>query len=1248
MTPFQRTLRPTDIGKLVDLTVVGDPDSKSMAKMQLDGVAAIYNVLCESPVAYLADEVGMGKTYQALTLAAVLWNEKPTARILFMSPRQNVQEKWLDDYKRFFHSNYRRTQQKGDDLVTSVLFSEPIHRPQRFDNLRSWTPTTEKAERIAPFLRHTSFARPVYITKHDTADIDRLWRDIQRRVQGWGLFGMDCPEGLSPSDASRRLNLAFGRALNKKLSEAADGEPYFDLVIIDEAQCLRNPSTQGNRVLSECLQGQVAKWLFMSATPAHSGPGDILRIVNHYPDSCREIVPQGLERDLPGLQEALRKFMVRRQRRYLAKPKDSASDEIEVGKDKYRNHEAARWSVRDSDMTVLETLAMGLVQKRLVDVLLERSNRYRIGFLSSFESLQSSIDTLHHSTPMESAIDDGEKGDWHRDQADANAYEKEGEAPDTGFIRELSRDFEDWFGTPLPHPKVDSVVRRIAARSFGTDSEPGGEKVLVFTRRVSTVHTLRKRLTKLYVQAIEARMRRCWNLDFGWRRWVGGIEEPDDDDDPEAFDAEPEGDPFRRAMSKGGWLFRYRQTFRASGRNALFFEDGWLQRLCMAGRVEPKDAAEKLSNKLWAESWAHASVTSGDRRRQHRADRLRYLAVQAIRREPRIFGLDEETAEPWRAAYEACLHNHLDRERIKADADPRQDFELFTSPTLWTSWDASFRGRKLSLPAADLSKLQGGKGREDLLRRQVARTLLGQVFRLSDTILDLYFSDEGSRGSATRFLDRFLGWLSSDDPGSIQLRRDCRRWLVHLRLIVDSCLDGAGQEWDELARTETWRQIFNLRPVIGVTGGSRGHRAATRQFRMPSMPRIIVCTDTLKEGVDLHLFCDRVLHYGVAWTSGDMEQRVGRVDRFFSQIERRLKHEGLSDGVELHIGYPHVVSSLERRQVELVIARQKEAESLMDSPIAGALNEASEIVDGAGTTRLKHRKLGPFPVPDFPKAGRNVVAISAKDSETTENHYFEWYQRLLCELKRRGLKILPDGTKPVRKATLKGNRSAETRHQHELEWSFDAALRRYVLTVSNLLWPSDVTFSGGKRRCFVDRNRRIETFVRLLVPTPDEGVDGAAIDRLIEALEGTVPSPNLDARDFWGEALECLAEDGVEWLTDHKARLRVRRGARTHGITLYAYKGSVRVVGVVAPLTDLEDHPPEWDPRSGQEWGDWALHATGNLPLGYLDVHHRDGLVFGIHAHHGDLAMDARWRLVKEVAWRADMWEATLTGVDRQ
>src|SRR5690606_11672163 len=151
--------------------------------------------------------------------------------------------------------------------------------------------------------------------------------------------------------------------------------------------------------------------------------------------------------------------------------------------------------------------------------------------------------------------------------------------------------------------------------------------------------------------------------------------------------------------------------------------------------------------------------------------------------------------------------------------------------------------------------------------------------------------------------------------------------------------------------------LFNPMAVLGVTGGSGAHRTATRQFRTPSLPRVIVCTDTLKEGVDLHLFCDRVLHYGVAWTSGDLEQRVGRVDRFFSQIERRLSAEGAPPDVELHVGYPHVVSSLERGQVERVIERQRRAELLMDSPLAGTSKEERDLVVGAQAPRSEQRAL---------------------------------------------------------------------------------------------------------------------------------------------------------------------------------------------------------------------------------------------------------------------------------------------------
>jgi hypothetical protein len=1232
MTPFEQAVRPEDVGELIDLTVEGDPDTRSMAQMQLEGIAAIYAILCRNRFAYLADEVGMGKTYQAMGLAALLWNEKANARILFVSPRENLQLKWFEDYLRFFATNYRRKQGVGDDRAASILFNEAVHRPILFPNLRTWIPTLGMPDRVAAFVRHTSFTRPVYLTAADTADLEALWERTERQLRSWGLFHVERPRNLTPANASESLNLASARALNAKLEQEGAGEPYFDLVIVDETQCLRNPGNQTNRVLFESLQGQVRRWLFMSATPVHGGPEDLPTILNHYP-GCGQVLDPALTRDLPAMQRALQTFLVRRQRRYRVR-----RGERMVGKDLYRRHDPEGWGVRDQEMSPLSTLAMGLVQKGLVQVLQGRSNRFRIGFLSSFESLQASLGRAVLPPADADAADEESTGDWHRDQADGHT---EPEAPDAAFIQRLTQGFEARFGRPLPHPKVDSVVDRIAPLAYGTEDAAGGHKFLVFTRRVSTVETLRDRLDLRFHEAVEARVRRCWGVELDWSgRGLALDESSDDDDDPEAAEHLQGKRPIREATSRGGWLYRYRQTFRASGRNALFFEDGWLERLCRAGGVDPAAAADALPDELWAESWSHASRAAGARRQQHRAARLRYIAVHAVRRCPEVFGLQGTGATPWRRAYEAALHEHL--ERAEPDGEPHRAPELFSFPTLWTRWDERFPAGALALPAADPGAAREHGG-DDLCRRQVARALIGQSLRLTDTLIDLFFADQQciAAGAPAAFPDRFLDWLSGSDPSARMVRGDCAGWIAHLRLIVDGCLEGAGRPWRELARVESWPQLYNPLPVIGVTGGSGAHRTAIRQFRTPSLPRVIVCTDTLKEGVDLHLFCDRVLHYGVAWTSGDLEQRVGRVDRFFSQIERRLNDEGAPPEVELHIGYPHVVSSLERAQVERVIARQKAAEALMDSPLAGAVHEERELVAGASAPRVEGLPLDPYRPQQLPRAGRPVVAVSEQAARASFQHYAAWYRMLRAEFHTRGWRLAPSDDVPVRLATLHG-----PGHQHELAWAFDSALERYVLTVSQPRRGDSETFLGGLRRRVVARTRREERFVRVLVPTPSEGLDEACVQRLAAALDATPVRADADALRRWTAPLEGLSGRSVQVLGDHQARVQVARGDRTHEVTLYAYVGGVRVVGVVAPLDALAPSDRWGGAPAPARVREWALDTNHELGLGYLDVHPLDGLVFGVHALHGELPAAARRALVQQVAWRADAWEAALTGLD--
>lgn len=1241
MNLFKHPVRPEDVGELMDLSVENDPDSKSMAKLQLEGIAALHNILCKQNFAYLADEVGMGKTYQALGLAALVWNEQPDARILFVSPRQNLQVKWQNDYVRFFSSNYRREQSLGDDRAVSVLLRQPIHRPEVFHNLRSWIPTIGMPERIAPFVRHTSFTRPVFLRPEDSSDLARLSQNVRSKIRGWGLFEFDEPSELNDKTASLELNLAFARSLNARLRNESEGKgSFFDLVIVDEAQCLRNPTNQTNRVLHTVFESNVEKWLFMSATPAHSGPEDLPTILNHYPGEGEVLDPMlAKAEDLGPMQTELQRFLVRRQRKYLTRPKST-----QVGKDRYRNHDKKGWAISDHDMSVLDTLSIGLVQKGLVNVLQGRNNRYRIGFLSSFESLQTS---LSKSLPLSASDIDGQdesnEGDWHKEKHNP---QEEQEAPDTQFIARLQSDFEEEFGIPMRHPKVDYVADKIAALAFGTDSQAGGHKFLVFTRRLSTVEALRNRLSNSYHMSIERRIRRCWGKNIDWSGEGLDIEEPDDLQDPEHNEHETLDSRFRQAMSERGWLFRYRQTFRGSGRNTLFFEDGWLRRLCEAGGVSPEDAARRLPSELWARSWSHASrsSTSGG---HYRARRIRYLALDAIRHHPECFGLDFESATPWRTAYESMLHDeYTESYSTQSGGDPHFAEELFTQPTLWTEWDKRFKTGPLALPVCQVRDHSASELEDELCRRQVIRVLLGQVFRLTDTLIDLYYADEQVNRDTNNLPSAFLNWLESDDPSASQMRNECEAWICHLRLILDSCLDSAGKSWRELARKETWTQLNELDAVRGVVGGSGAHRTAIRQFRTPSLPRVIVCTDTLKEGVDLHLFCDRVVHYGVAWTSGDLEQRVGRVDRYFSQIERRLRDEGCPPDVALQVSYPHVVASLERGQVDRVIDRQRRVEELLNSPLANAQQESKDMVPGSVTTRENGQKLETYGGIEahFPAKRRNLSILSKHDAKATKGHYRQWYDQLLNASQEEDWKIV--GSHSLREQVQLQN----TNSTYGLGWKFDSSLRRYILTVSFLSENDLAEGLYGKRIQTGSRERNEpQSFIRLLVPVPQEDSANHSISSLLSLLKQRYPLPSQEAAKRWGNRLESLAKSDFEWISEDTTRAVVGvRGVRQQSITLSVYDGGIQVTSLVASLNELEQRTDWGGAPKPHPVRDWALQSTNNLTLGYLQLDQNNDLVFGTHVLHGELPENSGKQLLAEIANRADAWEAALTGLDRR
>jgi hypothetical protein len=92
---------------------------------------------------------------------------------------------------------------------------------------------------------------------------------------------------------------------------------------------------------------------------------------------------------------------------------------------------------------------------------------------------------------------------------------------------------------------------------------------------------------------------------------------------------------------------------------------------------------------------------------------------------------------------------------------------------------------------------------------------------------------------------------------------------------------------------------------------------------MPGYPLILVTTDVLQEGEDLHTFCSRIIHYGISWTPSAMEQRTGRVDRIGSLTYRRLDNLPARAHPDelLQVYYPYLADTVEVLQVERVFER---------------------------------------------------------------------------------------------------------------------------------------------------------------------------------------------------------------------------------------------------------------------------------------------------------------------------------------
>jgi hypothetical protein len=144
--------------------------------------------------------------------------------------------------------------------------------------------------------------------------------------------------------------------------------------------------------------------------------------------------------------------------------------------------------------------------------------------------------------------------------------------------------------------------------------------------------------------------------------------------------------------------------------------------------------------------------------------------------------------------------------------------------------------------------------------------------------------------------------------------------------LCEKIVDHKMNDWKK-----AWRSLKSLQnPASPASGQSGNRQRLIMGFNSPFYPNVLIATSVFQEGVNLHLQCRNVHHYGIAWTPGDNEQRVGRVDRLFGRINKELKRYGKTN---LNIYYPYLSGSFDEDQVGSFIRKKYLVEAEMDACI---------------------------------------------------------------------------------------------------------------------------------------------------------------------------------------------------------------------------------------------------------------------------------------------------------------------------
>jgi len=864
-------ITPEYLKSLIQFDASGDKNiARMMFQLQEEGAAKIYNLLEQYGIALLADEVGMGKTIQAMSVCAALWNKKPDARILIIAPREEVVKNWMKEYAGFIHHHYRIP----DNNVKSITGNQPVKSMIFCTNLYDLVKKIQQDWGQLFIAKTTSFS---FLTSQENPAEVLETMGIKSTVV----------KNKAQKKFSHELNAAIARSLKKEIdAHTEDVNPYFDLLIIDEAHYFRNTESDSLRVQtakeifgypdSYDNQPLAKKVLLMTATPNHSSSENIKSILSFFTNRFKDDTYTNI----------LKKICVRRFRR--------------LGKDGHIKYQYRNEILSPSDFKEdpLSEMFFGLYQHELAREYQNNKNTTNGRGSSRMMKYLEGVEFL----PQENS----EKSNTDELMQTSGSSQDFSVGSDAHLIKDISKSFNQIFGKHPRHPKYQKLVDDLT-------NDSGHAKTVIFVRRIASVNEIAKRIIDNYDK-------RFWHQ----------LQENDSDLQTLPFEKLD-----RRSFKKA--------TVHTETESAELHEDE-------IGKEEV------VANIPSCKVLNLFKVSKNDPIRSTHASNFR---VRFSHSKATIFAMFFSPSSD----YFDCPYQNLESYRFKRKSDVLENYN--SSALIYRLKNIKDRGIEKDIAGSLLTHLPENYGSS--IKEGSIDTLFSifwivfkndnqydaaYINRIRDTYQTLscyekealaHFIEKG-----TLLASQAVVWLYdifrniSDAVTGEQIEtyrifcEEVKKQLKHQHLYVqiqESILNFRiiytkefGINDDKLLINEGWDNFNNMQPVYPYSADN-GSQNVLKSFNTPFFPDMLVATSVLQEGVNLQYFCNRMYHYGKAWTPGDNEQRIGRIDRMFGKIERMLDNQS---GATLDIYYPYLQNNIDERQLSCFILNKHKAEKIID------------------------------------------------------------------------------------------------------------------------------------------------------------------------------------------------------------------------------------------------------------------------------------------------------------------------------